>query len=155
MIQDHPIDTDLDIPKPLSRDDAMAIVADLVPVEYHQQAQVLWDTVIAPLYDRQQASQDWHHGKCRRCGAGHPAVVMPRGREVRTNHLLWCPKYVGPITHSPVRTERGFYGFKVLCSCGSSYPEWADTDATIPGTCPDILLVWRGPRPQEPEQQGQ
>lgn len=151
MIEDRPIDTDQEIPKVLSREEARKVL-DLSLHMSPEDAQRAWDEIVAPLYDARRAAQDWYKGQCRRCFAHHPALANPRrfgAPSRRMEHSMYCPKYVGPLEHEVAKIEPSWAGDRILCSCGQTYPYWADEDATIRGTCPDNALEWRGPRPGE------
>jgi hypothetical protein len=150
MVEHQPIDIDRLQPMAPSREMAMVLLERFVPDA--KQAQDVWTALLAPLYERQRYVADYPNGRCRRCGIPHPASPMGKLRAASglpQIHRMYCSKYVGPLTHHSVKIEPSFYGDRVLCSCGKTYPYWADDDASIRGTCPDGALVWRGPHPDD------
>lgn len=152
MLNDRLLNFDLERPKqPFSRDMALMMVENMIPDIGAEAAQKLWDTLLAPLYDSREAAEQWPRGKCRRCGVPHPATALGARYKKQdpvtgVAHRMYCPKYVGPLTHSIVDISMTWTGDKILCSCGQNYPRWGDEDATVENLCPDVLVDWRGPK---------
>lgn len=118
-------------------------------------AQNVWNAVVAPLYDLREVSARWPHGRCS-CGAVHPSKYgqHPGLRSEKSRgHRMWCRWYVGPLSHKPHSSRDGFASGEpmVTCTCGQTYYEWADDDWTKRNVCPEILMIWRGERPEEKE----
>lgn len=145
MINDEPIDIDKVWPVFPGRQVALQRLGELI--EDPEAAQTVWDTYVAPLYDRMAAYTVYDRlMHCKSCGVAHPAhptaVAWAAMGKPPRGHAMHCLRYTGPLEHRPTRLEKGVIGYRHLCTCGTSYP--ADAD---PLQCPDAALDWRGPRP--------
>lgn len=135
----EPLDTDLQMPKPLVREDAAQRLLELLAPDV---ADVVWDELIAPLYDAREFGRRWPRGNCAHCHVPHPAVSL--SGKVRP-HRTYCPRYVGPLEHNLQGGNQSFAGWRLRCSCGQSWLEYAEGERRE--TCPDAAVDWRGPRP--------
>jgi hypothetical protein len=138
-IHDDPRDIDNEWPVPppraMTRERLEQLITD------PEIAQAGWNGYVAPLYDTLAARAIYSGSmRCRICGKPHARSPYMHGKAPR-EHAMWCRHYVGPLTHAKARTEKALIGYKILCTCGNSYP--ADGTAQ----CPDAHLDWRGPRP--------
>lgn len=144
MINDNPADIEQEWPKHVTRQAARQelenLVGDLEVV------QVVWNDLLAPLYDAMAARLVYTRMlRCRSCGRPHPAsptgqTWTAKGREV-PGHATHCQHYTGPLEHRPTLYEKALIGYRHVCLCGRSYP---DEDGA---QCPDTDVDWRGPRP--------
>lgn len=156
MIEDEPLDIDTDWPRAMPREQARLLLENWVERGLVSQAnaQSLWDDVLGPLYDSRAAAGRFSRGRCT-CGAVHPAWRLPNYTGKSTPHRMNCRHYVGPLEHRRVTAVNESYSFSgsamSTCSCGKRYPYWADEEAREAAVCPDILFVWRGPRPEPQE----
>jgi hypothetical protein len=137
----EPLNTDLHLPVVLGREEAAQRLLSLLPAET---ADVVWDELIAPLYDARSMSVRWRRGQCLRCNAPHPESEFARTKK-RLGHLMYCPLYVGPLEHHYAGGRQAFAGWRRTCSCGQSWLEYVDGEHRE--TCPDAAVDWRGPRP--------
>ncbi len=157
MIEDPRRDIDETVPRPKDRASARGELQTLVFTSElgHATAQKIWDRIVSPLYDARDYQEQWPHGNCRHCFIPHPKSRngMIRTAQGRTwGHAMRCPKYVGPLEHQVVREDLSFLGTpRSECSCGARYWTYQDDDWTVRGVCPDILFIWRGPRPEPQE----
>jgi len=139
----EPLDTDQELPVVLGREDAAALLSNLMPPHL---ADMVWDDIVAPLYDARTMSVRWRHGKCWRCHVEHPASWRKhRGEKPWPGHREYCPQYVGPVEHRPGNGDMGLLGWRRMCSCGESYYEF-DEDGNERGACPKAGETWRGPK---------
>lgn len=139
MINDAPADIELEWPRFVSRDTARHelehLVGDL------EVAQVVWNDLLAPLYDAMAARQVYNRMlSCRSCGRPHPAKPRGKTHPVRP-HAMYCPHHVGPLDHRAVKVEKALIGWRLVCMCGQSYPDEPNA------RCPSSDVDWRGPRP--------
>lgn len=148
MINDAPLDIEQEWPRPYHRAAALKHLAQQVTAEEldEKAAQLVWDMFLAPLYDVMAARAVYTRMlSCRSCGRPHPA--SPRGQRSIAKklpvppHARHCPHYVGPLDHRAVKVEKGLIGWRLLCSCGQTYPDEPNT------VCPNADVDWRGPRP--------
>lgn len=138
----EPLDIDQHWPKPLSRAEAAAYLANLIPAAC---IDTVWDELIAPLYDARRFASEWPRGTCHRCYVRHPEHPAASASPRSGRHLMRCPKYVGPLEHKQAHSHRmAFGGYRAECACGKGYDEF-DDDGTR-NTCPDAAIGWRGPR---------
>jgi hypothetical protein len=139
MINDAPVDIELEWPRFVGRQAARheleSLVGDL------EVAQVVWNDLLAPLYDAMAARLVYNRMlSCRSCGRPHPAKPHGKPRALRP-HATHCPHYVGPLEHRAIKAEKALLGWHLLCSCGQTYPDEPNT------VCPSAHVDWRGPRP--------
>lgn len=119
-------------------------------------AQDVWNAVVQPLYDLREVSARWPRGRCY-CGAVHPTWYdkHPGLKSERSRgHRMWCRWYVGPLKHTDRSERPGIASGEpmVECSCGQRYYKWSDDEWTKRNRCPDFMLIWRGKRPETPEE---
>lgn len=119
-------------------------------------AQDVWNAVVAPLYDLREVSARWPHGRCS-CGAVHPHWYgsHPGLRsDASRKHRMWCRWYNGPLKHTTRDEKPGFASGEPMinCSCGQRYYKWADEEWTRRNICPEFMFIWRGERPETPEE---
>jgi len=143
----EPLDTDKHLPTVLAREAAVELLANLVPPHV---ADMIWDDIVAPLYDARALAIDWRSGTCKSCSITHPArwaqTLPGRDRKPWPGHQMRCRKYVGPLEHRPTGGHQGSFGWRAACSCGQSWLEY-DDEGNRRG-CPDAAVSWRGPRPE-------
>lgn len=118
-------------------------------------AQDVWNAVVGPLYDLREVEARWPRGRCA-CGAVHPrwrAQHPGLKSEASRGHRMWCRWYVGPLKHQDRGERPGFASGEPMtsCTCGQTYYKWSDDGWTKRAACPEMLFVWRGPRPEEKE----
>lgn len=140
-IHDDPRDIDQEwvIPPPraMARERLEQLITD------PEAAQAVWNAYVAPLYDTLAVRAIYSGSmRCRICGKPHvrSPYYKVTGKEPR-DHAMWCRHYVGPLTHAKAKTEKAVVGYKILCTCGSSYPTGDGAQ------CPDAHMDWRGPHP--------
>lgn len=121
-------------------------------VDDPQAAQNVWNAVVRPLYDLREVSARWPRGRCP-CGAVHPAKAREHPGLKQRGHRMWCRWYTGPLEHRVMDERSGFAtGDPIVeCTCGQRYYKWDDDDWTRRNACPEMLFIWRGPRPEEKE----
>lgn len=146
----EPMDIDRYWPNVLTRDEALDMLQGLLPA---RDAELVWERIVAPLYDERRAKHKWPGGRCH-CGARHPAFRFGPPRRM-DEHRMWCRNYVGPLEHFPIGHDMGITGEpRSQCKCGKTYSLWVTDEARVEAVCPDILLVWRGPRPLQSKEDG-
>lgn len=137
----EPLDIDHHVPRPLSREEAAIHLAEHVPSDV---VNLVWDEIIAPLYDSRRFASEWPRGRCRECNTKHPGHPLARSGPSATRHQMHCSKYTGPLTHQKTASHHTGLGIDAQCTCGQHYPAYDRLGH--PNTCPDKDIDWRGPR---------
>ena len=141
------------VPATLSRVQAirhlnLLIAGDDISVDV---AKEIWNVIIGPMYDMDVYRQGWHAGHCRKCSVTHPGLW--RNKFPWFGHQMRCPLYVGEVKHhwSGINPNFSMGGTDYDCSCGAHVREY-DWKSSSEVTCPNAEETWRGPRPEEEEE---
>lgn len=80
--------------------------------------------------------------RCRWCGALR--VTLHNGGRQQQPHRMYCRFYSGPVKHGFANGHFGTFGYRIVCICGRSYPDY-DADGNK-NECPDSALTERAPK---------